>query len=688
MVNNNRAYTKNCHLRISLADRMRLLGTYGSNPVEHTLACQPSFRLPNLQQARFFCFMSYTIVGVIGHIDHGKTSLVAALTGVDTDTHPEEKRRGITIDLGFASFQADDYQFALIDAPGHQKYIGNLLAGVSGIDIGLLVVACDQGIQEQTLEHASILQTLGVKKLIVALSRIDLASEEAQETLAADLEVFLDDCGFTDVPMIRVSSVKKTGLDTLRQQLCTFADAVPTRPIGSFFRMPVDRVFSMPGRGCVIAGTVWTGVLKTGDTLQLANSEATVRVREIEVHGEEVEESKVGHRTALNVTGVSANEVTRGDELVQPDVFARSSQLLLEVRSFADAPELKCPATVQLHIAATSCTARITGVRRLSAGTSAVVVIETGTPVVATYGQRCLLRLPYPVGTVGGATVLATVDGHVKRARKLIELGEKLAMLDPADRLAEWVDFLGEVTPTDSWFELQLGIEPADIDSAVAAAIEAGRILKLPKTLASTATIELIKSRVVAVLSKLAEESADAWAVEESVIRQLDGFGSTGLVRRTLQELIDAGKLVRLGKVIAVASDKNALSKKQQKRMELIVAMFEENRSPPALKDIAEKLQLPLETVTSLSRFAVQTGILLDMTSGLLLSAQVFRELCCELQELFDTNPERSVADIRDRWQVTRKHAIPYLEYCDQNKVTARDENIRRAGEQLGRFTT
>ncbi|MCP4508479.1 MAG: GTP-binding protein, partial [Fuerstiella sp.] len=173
--------------------------------------------------------MSYSIVGVIGHIDHGKTSLVAALTGVDTDTHPEEKRRGITIDLGFASFTEGDHQFALIDAPGHQKYVGNLLAGVSGIDIGLLVVACDQGIQEQTLEHASILQMLGVRRLMVALSRIDLATSEAQAELREDLELFMDDFGFTDVPMVPVSPVKNLGIDELKTQLCDFADSLEER---------------------------------------------------------------------------------------------------------------------------------------------------------------------------------------------------------------------------------------------------------------------------------------------------------------------------------------------------------------------------------------------------------------------------------------------------------------------------
>lgn len=638
-------------------------------------------------QLKYVGVMSYTIVGVIGHIDHGKTSLVAALTGVDTDTHPEEKRRGITIDLGFASFVEGDHQFALIDAPGHQKYIGNLLAGVSGIDIGLLVVACDQGIQEQTLEHASILQTLGVKRLVVALSRIDLASDEAQKTLADDLELFLDDCGFTDVPMIPISSVQKIGLPELRQQLCDFADSVPQKRIGNYFRMPVDRVFSMPGRGCVIAGTVWTGTLKVGDTLQLAESGSTVRVREIEVHGEEVEQSRVAHRTALNVTGVSANEVSRGDELIQPDSFRVGHQLLLEVRTFAGAPELKCPATVQLHIAATACSARVTGIRKLPPATSTVVVVETDRPVVATFGQRCLLRLPYPVGTVAGATVLAGIDGHAKRARRLIELGEKLAMLDASERLCEWVDFLGEVTPLPEWFELQLGIDVEDIELAVDTAEESGRLQKMSKLLVSTALLERIQTKVVDLLTKQAEETKDAWVVQESVIRQLDGFGSKVVVSSGLQSLIDDAKLVRLGKMIAVASDENSLSKKQQKRMEQVMAIFDGNRSPPAIKDIAAQLQLPVETVTSLSRFGVQTGMLLDLGSGLLLAASVFKELCGELTELFAASPELAVADIRDRWQVTRKHAIPFLEYCDQNEVTLRSDNVRKAGPSLAAYS-
>src|SRR6056297_3478206 len=261
--------------------------------------------------------MSYTIVGVIGHIDHGKTSLVAALSGIDTDTHPEEKRRGITIDLGFAAFTADSHRFALIDAPGHQKYIGNLLAGVAKVDGGLLVVACDQGIQTQTLEHAAILQSLGVRRLIVAISRIDLADDAAQAELSEELDWFLSEYGFSDVPRIPVSAVTGEGIESLRKQLRVFA-ASPRSESHLPFRMPIDRVFTIEGRGCVIAGTPWSGSLQIGDHATIVRTGQDVRIRELESHGQNLPRTESGVRTAMNVVGTSASEIVRGDELVEP----------------------------------------------------------------------------------------------------------------------------------------------------------------------------------------------------------------------------------------------------------------------------------------------------------------------------------------------------------------------------------
>ena len=631
------------------------------------------------------CTEKYTVVGVVGHIDHGKTTLVATLTGVDTDTHPEEKRRGITIDLGFASFAHEGHQFALIDAPGHQKYIGNLLAGVSRIDIGLLVVACDQGIQAQTLEHASILQSLGVERLIVAISRTDLTDRETFDGLRDELELFLDEFGFTDFPIVSVSSKTGDGIDELKSHLRSAADGCDQSASGSWFRMPVDRVFMMPGRGCVIAGTVWSGAVRPGESLYLTGAGKNVRIREIESHGHTVEQSLIGHRTAINVTGVSVDEVQRGDELLFPDVFPVVQRLLVEIRLFRDAPELKCPATVQLHIAAASVSARIVGAKKLGPSLSAVVVAETDQPVVATFGQRCLLRLPYPVGTIGAGKVVAALPVDRRRSRHLVEFGESLVMASKSERLVLWADWQGEFEPTAELCELQLGIAETDFESTIKSVLDSGRVLRLPDSdrVVSTRLAERIQQHVCEFLRTRAEESNDAWCVEDAVVESATGFGSRELIRWAIAVLTETRQIVRVGRVLAIASEQNVLSKKQKSRMEQIVALFEGNRSPPSVKEITQQLQLSEEVVTSLSRFAVQTGLLTDMGQGLLISTEVFQSLCVELHQLFTEQSERSVAEIRDCWQVTRKHAIPFLEFCDRRKITVRNENNRMAGPEL-----
>ncbi len=627
--------------------------------------------------------MSYTIVGVIGHIDHGKTSLVRVLTGFDTDTHPEEKLRGITIDLGFASFSEGDHVFALIDAPGHQKYIGNLLAGVSGIDVGLLVVACDQGIQAQTLEHAAILQTLGVKKLIVAVSRIDLSDETTQAELCEELEVFLADYGFTNVPTIPLSSVTGQGIEALKAQLCEFA-RTSDRSTTSFFRMPIDRVFNVPGRGCVVAGTLWSGAVDVGDTLEVAGSGLKVRVRELETHLTGVDHSTAGHRTAMNVTGVSSHQLSRGDELVAEGTNRPVARMVVEINTFRDSAELKCPATVQFHTATTACSARITGVRRVLPGETTIAVIDTQQPIIATFAQQFLLRSPYPVGSFGGGRVLAPIESGVGPKRRLVEFGQRIAGADRAERLATWVEYLGELDVDPIMFELHLGI-PRDQCTAIinAVLLRDDIVMPVEQRLVSSAAVTKIRQYVLKVLTRQAEQTDDAWAVEESVIQKVRSTGTAPVVRWVIDQLLSEKKLVRLNNMIAVASDENLLSKKQKSRMNEIIQLYEGDRTPPTIKEAAEKMQTKVDAIASLIRFATQQHVLIDLGSGFLISRQTFLQLCRELQELFDEQQEQSVAEIRDHWQVTRKHAIPFLEYCDRIGATARKDNSRVAGPKL-----
>ena len=628
--------------------------------------------------------MSYTIIGVIGHIDHGKTSLVAALTGVDTDSHPEEKRRGITIDLGFATFTHGSDQFALIDAPGHQKYIGNLLAGVSAVDVGLLVVACDQGIQAQTLEHAAILQSLGVSKLIVAMSRIDLVDESTQLELAEELELFLAEFGFEDIPRVPLSSVTGEGLDDLRTLLSEMARTTERAATGHF-RMPIDRVFTVEGRGCVAAGSPWSGVLEVGDQLQIARTGQLVRVREIEVHGSDATQSRIGVRTALNLAGVSATELARGDELVSKDTHSPASRILVELKMFVDAGEIKCPTTIQFHTATSATAARIFGPRSIPAGGSEVVIVDLEQPVVATPGQACLFRRPYPVGSFAGGRILGSVQPAAKQTTRLLKLGAQLRGASAADRITAWIEFLGEC-PVDSLeLRAQLDLDPKQLQAAITSCIESGALLNSAdgKILTSPSLLERLSKFILKVLAHQAESMDDAWLDERSVIQRATPIAATETTHTVLTQLIKDKKVVRVNRMIAVPSEQTVLSKKQLNRMNQLLSLYQDERKPPTLKEAAAALESPSDTVASLIRFATQQRILIDLGHGFFISQQSFDVLCSELRELFIESPERSVAEIRDHWGITRKHAIPLLEFCDKSAITVRNGDARIQGRGM-----
>jgi selenocysteine-specific elongation factor len=627
--------------------------------------------------------MSYTIVGVIGHIDHGKTSLVAALTGVDTDTHPEEKQRGITIDLGFASFSDGEHRFAMIDAPGHQKYIGNLLAGVSGVDVGLLVVACDQGIQAQTLEHAAILQSLGVSKLIVAISRIDLSDESTRDELKDELDLFLADYGFHQIPIVSLSSVTGAGLDQLRSLLRDYA-ATADRTAPSIFRMPIDRVFTKSGRGCVVAGTLWSGSVAIGDHLQLSRTGDLLRVRDLEVHGESVTESSVGLRTAMNLAGVSSSVITRGDELVAEATHPTTRRMVVQLTMFRGASEIRCPTTVQLHTATTSCTVRIAGVKRIGSAETAVVVVDTEEPVVVTYAQQCLFRRPYPVGSFAGGRVLGCVEPGLRQTTRLVELGRRVSEGNAVERLVAWVDFHGELQVDRDWMQLQLGVAADDIRNTIDAAINSGSV-KMPVdgVLVSDQAMKRIRGYVVKLLTHQAEATEDAWLAEQAVVGRASSTGSAPIIGWGINQLVSEHLLVRVNHMIAAASDNTVLSKKQRGRMERLLTMYSGARTPPTIKEAAGELETTIDSVASLIRFATQQRVLIDLGNGFFISSDTFRDLCRELGELFDSAPEQSVANIRDHWQMTRKHAIPLLEYCDHTGVTVRGGDTRVAGATL-----
>ena len=625
---------------------------------------------------------SYSIVGVVGHIDHGKTSLVGCLTGTDTDTHPEEKQRGITIDLGFASFHDGDDVFAMIDAPGHQKYIGNLLAGVCQVDIGLMVVAADQGIQAQTLEHAGILRALGVERLIVAISRIDLCTDDQVETLREELELFLADEGFEEFPIVAVSVVSGEGIESLKGEL---RDAIPDtqRDVDGPFRMPIDRVFSVPGRGCVVAGTIWSGKVVDGDSVKLAGG-PNVRVREIETHGEARDQSVVGYRTAMNVVGASAKDIRRGDELVADDRLSPVNRLVVELQVRSHCPEIRCPATCQIHTAATSCEARITGVKRLTADQHTSVILETSEPVVATFGQHCLFRRPYPVGSFASGKVLAAIPDGQAVGKKMAQFSKQLFQANELDRFVAWVELLGTLTIDMPWLPLQLGVHPEQISQLRDRAIEDGKCEELaPGTVASKRLLDGMQKQILSILKRQADQSENAWIKSASLIEQVSDGGSSLSGELAIKSLLASKDIVTTNNMLALATDATQLSKKQLNRLNEILRLLRGNRTPPTRKNLSDEIGVSRDQAESLIRFATQQGLLVDVGKDFSFDVHVIDEFRRELSDLFDEQSELTVADIRDHWGLTRKHVVPLLEFFDQMKFTVRSDTVRTAGQAL-----
>lgn len=660
--------------------------------------------------------MSYTIIGVTGHIDHGKTSLVEKLTGKNTDTHPEEKRRGITIDLGFATFDDGEDTFALIDAPGHQRYVGNLLSGVSRVDIGLLLVAADQGIQAQTIEHASILYALGVETLVVVISRCDLADAARCDELREEIEFFLTDTGFSDFPVVAISTKTGEGLaelcGTLKANANPVSRATDVEPSGErrCVRLPIDRAFRVDGRGWVAAGTLWSGAVEVGDALQLVRTGKELRVREIEQHGVIRSQALPARRTALNLAG-EVEELRRGDELITPGSLRSSHTLAVELYMFADANDVKLPVEIQLHTATMACTAAVQAShdksrRVLAAGNRQVVLLRSSQPIVLREGQPVLLRRPYPVGSFAGGRVVADLQllaeqrypnasisrkgqllGRSPRSDEVFAIRLASAELDLAAKLVLWLEQLGEIGLDESSEVVKrlagfYGVSAANIVQQLASLPLDTRdyqCAKLERQLVDSGFLDRVGAWQMKGLATANRREGELWQHRATVLQSCVGFCSEPTAKAALKNLVQSGELVSVANLIGIASSETKLSKKQVRQLTELVQLLESTPAPPLVKELATKLDTTQSQVEALARFAVHQKTLVDLGGGVLYARGQFETLVVKIVQFLGEGTA-TVAEIRDALDLTRKHAIPLLEYCDQQSITVRCGNDRSRG--------
>ncbi|HEU4964130.1 MAG TPA: selenocysteine-specific translation elongation factor, partial [Bacilli bacterium] len=364
----------------------------------------------------------YIILGTAGHIDHGKTTLVKALTGKDTDAHKEEKERGITIDIGFAPFTLPDgRRVGVIDVPGHERFIKNMLAGAGGIDLILLVIDANEGIMPQTAEHLHILEMLHVQKGIIVLTKIDTVEDEWLELVEEEVRSGLADTFLADAPLVKVAAAKGVGIEGLREEIARMADEVVPREVTAPLRLPVDRIFSVPGFGSVVTGTIFTGRVKVGDAVDVLPAGKEARVRSIQVHGEAVEQAQAGQRAALNIAGVERAELDRGMVVAQPDLYRATEMIDVRMHLMPDAPRtLTNRMRIRFYIGASEVMGRVSILEgnELLPGDNGLVQIRLEAPIVCEAGDRFIIRTYSPMLTIGGGQVIDPYPTREHRRRR------------------------------------------------------------------------------------------------------------------------------------------------------------------------------------------------------------------------------------------------------------------------------
>ena len=632
---------------------------------------------------------SQYVISLAGHIDHGKSALVQALTGVKTDRLPEEKRRGITIDLGFSHFESDGSRFALIDVPGHEKFVHTMVAGASGVDAALLVVAADDSVMPQTREHLALLELLGVQQGVIALTKCDLADNEQMDLVEMEIADLVAGTFLETAPRIRVSARASQGIDKLRKSLVDAARSSRARPVHDpRFRLSIDRAFSPAGQGAVVTGTVLRGTAKVGDTLHLLPAAAPVRVKRLQSQGVDVESVAAGERAAINLVGIKAAEIRRGDELTTPDSFESAKRHLVELRLIPDAPSaLKHRQFVRVHLGANQATAQVLmEPREVAPGQTAFAVLRCATPIVAEYGQPFVLRQLSPARTIGGGKIIAPALRPVDRFARCLAAAAGLAESNSELRLKSHIDLRREIT-LEMLSEFWIGLNSSQRDAALQRLIKQKEIFSSGGTrpvFVTAQRFELLTQKLLRTCQLELERRRPAPQVPLSVILSAMSRHASPLVLEALLNAVTSrGQLIRRGGMVGLPTGPELTNRQRSLLNKVLVEIKAAGPTPPTFKELSETHGCALKDLELLLQVAIDHGELIRVSPQLAISREALDKLRLTLAEHFQKQPTGTVSEIRELWQMTRKHTVPILEFFDQYQLTARTGDSRSAGPRM-----
>lgn len=635
--------------------------------------------------------MKYVIIGTAGHVDHGKTALIKALTGVDTDRLKEEKERGISIELGFAYLDLPSgIRAGIIDVPGHERFIKNMLAGVGGIDIVLLVVAADEGVMPQTREHMDIVQILGINRGVVALTKKDLVDEEWLNLVLDEVREYIGTTSLSGAPIIPVSAVSGDGLKDLLLTIEELVRLTQEKPSGGPARLPVDRVFTIPGFGTVVTGTLVSGTIQEGDSLEILPQGTQARVRSLQVHGTKVKTARAGQRVAVNLAGVEKQAVSRGSVLAAPKTFTPST--LLDVRIFLlpAAKPLKNRGRIRLHIGTAEIVGRAVLLDRdeLKPGASCYAQLIMEEPVVAGRNDRFVLRSVTPVATVGGGVVLDPVAGRHKRFREeVVGFLSTLEAGTPLEKVGQYLS-ASEIPVEIGDIARAVDLDPRDVAGTVNELASAGKIRVLPVEnqtfVYDGVRYEGLKERIQGLVQEYHRQFPlrEGYPKEELRSRLVAAVNNR-VFQSLLQVMAADGAIGLQSQAVTAPGCTGKLTDKESQILQKLTVMYRDaGFQPPNWQDAASQLGLSAEEAAEFLAYLLRTGVLVKVGEEVYFHSEVLAEARKMIVGALSERGELSLAEVRDLLNTSRKYTLPLLEFLDQKRVTKRVGDKRQLAQK------
>jgi selenocysteine-specific elongation factor len=632
--------------------------------------------------------LKHVIIGTAGHVDHGKTELVKALTGHDTDRLAEEKKRGISIVLGFAPIDLGaDVEAGVVDVPGHERFVKNMVSGAVGVDIAMIAVAADEGVMPQTEEHFEVLRLLGVRSGVIALTKIDLVDEEIAGVVESEVADLLAGTQLEGSPFVRTSIVSGEGIEDLRAELSRAAAGAAGRSPGGFFRMPVDRIFTRSGIGTIVTGTTWSGRVSTGDEVSLEPQGRMVRVREVQSFEHDIDESVSGMRTALALHGVKVADVHTGNQLVKPGVLPVSSMIDVRIEmSRLPGSKLKNNQRVRFHHAAAELLARavLLDSEHLGPGESGMIQLRLEKPAAAMTGDRFVLRTYSPMRILAGGRI---IDPSAPKEKRFQE--GRLALLaeidsGEADRMvAALAADAGPagIVPGDL---ARYGVGPEDAAKTVRSLVSAGTLVPGGDRFYHGETVRLYDERIVSSLENITGGNELKWGVDREELRALAGLTGSPLFDHLLEKGKSESRLFFKGGKVRAGSDELELTGETKVLVEKLDAFITAAGVKFPMKgDLLSAAAGDEKKMNSCIHILQDGGKIVRVGSDGWISAPAFDDVVAKVAGMIGEKRSMTIGDFKDQFGLSRKYAVPLLEYLDMSGYTRREGDARVAGPSL-----